>query len=32
MAGGLGRGHTTVQPLVITRTLGHPELIFNTSE
>lgn len=29
MKGGLGRGIQSVQPLVITRKLGHPELIFN---
>ena len=29
MKGGLGRGYSTIQPLVITRKLGHPELIFN---
>ena len=29
MKGGLGRGHSTIQHLVITRKLGHPELIFN---
>ena len=29
MKGGLGRRHASVQPLVITRQLGHPELIFN---
>ena len=32
MKGGLGRGYSTVQPLVITRKLGHPELIFNEAE
>ena len=29
MKGGLGRGQASVQPLVITRKLGHSELIFN---
>ena len=29
MRGGIGRGTATTQPLVITRKLGHPELIFN---
>ena len=32
MKGGLGRGHSTIQPLVITRKLGHPELIFNEQD
>ena len=32
MKGGLGRRHASVQPLVITRQLGHPELIFNEQE
>ena len=32
MKGGLGRQHQSVQPLVITRKLGHPELIFNQSD
>ena len=32
MRGGLGRGSESVQPLVITRKLGHPELIFNENE
>ena len=32
MHGGLGRGrNASVQPLVITRKLGHPELIFDES-
>jgi len=29
---GVGRGTATVQPLVITRILGHPELIFNQGD
>jgi len=32
MAGGIGHGHSTVQPLVITRKLGHPELIFDEND
>ena len=30
--GGLGRNYTTVQPLTISRKLGHPELIFDETE
>lgn len=29
MKGGIGRGYNSVTPLVITRKLGHSELIFN---
>ena len=29
---GIGRVSTSVQPLVITRKLGHPELIFNEND
>ena len=32
MKGGLGRHASTVQPLVITRKLGRPELIFNNAD
>lgn len=30
--GGLGRNQSTVQPLVISRKLGHPELIFDDTD
>jgi hypothetical protein len=32
MKSGLGRNLNTVQPLVISRKLGHPELIFNDTD
>lgn len=32
MKGGLGRHVSTVQPLVISRKLGRPELIFNNND
>jgi hypothetical protein len=32
MKDGLGRNLSSVQPLVISRKLGHPELIFNDAD